>query len=200
MIRTTIASLAVLALAATPAAADAPVGAKAPAFTGLASDGTTVSLADYAGETVILEWTNHGCPYVKKVYNGGVMQDLQAAAAEQDVVWLTIISSAPGKQGHVRADEANELSETRGANPAKVILDPKGKIGRAYGAVTTPHMFVIDPEGVVQYAGAIDDRPTSDPASLEGATNYVRLAMNHMAAGEPVEVAQTQPYGCSVKY
>jgi len=205
MIRTMMSALAAGSLAApalAPAlAADEPgAGDAAPAFTGTASDGTSVDLADYEGRTVVLEWTNHGCPYVQKVYDGGVMQDLQARAEEEGVVWITVISSAPGKQGHVSAQKANELSEKRDAAPAKVVLDETGEIGRLYGAKTTPHMFVVDGGGIVRYAGAIDDRPTANPASLEGATNYVSLALDAVAAGEPVALSETKAYGCSVKY
>lgn len=178
----------------------ADTGAPAPGFTGQTAAGGTVSLSDFAGETVILEWTNHDCPYVRKHYDGDNMQALQARAAEEGVTWIQIISSAPGKQGHVSAERALELNEERGAAPAHVILDESGEIGRAYEARTTPHMYLIDEAGVLRYAGAIDDRNSADPASLEGATNYVALAMDAMGEGAEIDPDRTAPYGCSVKY
>ncbi|MAN47506.1 MAG: thioredoxin family protein [Alphaproteobacteria bacterium] len=177
-------------------------GELAPDFTGVTATGETVSLADFAGKTVILEWTNDGCPFVQKHYAvpPASMQGLQTDAAESDVVWLSVISSAPGKQGHRTGAEVLDMNTARGATPAHVILDASGEIGRAYGAKTTPHMFLITPEGAIAYQGAIDDKPSARVADLETATNYVRAAMDSLAAGEPVETANTQPYGCSIKY
>lgn len=176
-------------------------GNPAPAFTSATAAGETVSLSDFAGQTVILEWTNHDCPFVVKHYHHGTtMADLQARAAGEGHVWLQIISSAPGTQGHVSPERALELNEVRGASPAHVILDESGDIGRAYEARTTPHMFIIDGDGVIRYAGAIDDQPSANPASLNGARNYVGQALDELAAGEPVSTPETQPYGCSVKY
>ncbi|MBI1263447.1 MAG: redoxin domain-containing protein [Alphaproteobacteria bacterium] len=176
-------------------------GNPAPAFTAATAAGETVSLSDFAGQTVILEWTNHDCPFVMKHYNHGTtMAGLQARAAQEGHVWVQIISSFPGTQGHVSAERAVELNDARGASPAHVILDESGEIGRAYEARTTPHMFIIDAGGVIRYAGAIDDQPSANPATLSGALNYVGQALDEMAAGEPVSVPETQPYGCSVKY
>jgi len=148
-----------------------------------------------------LEWTNDGCPYVKKHYNSGNMQASQSvAAADEDIVWITVISSAPGKQGHVSASEANALTVSRNASPDYVILDESGDIGRAYGAKTTPQMFVINGAGTIQYNGAMDDKPSANLASLDGATNYALAAIDAVKAGNTPDPAQTKPYGCSVKY
>jgi len=198
--RRVLALAAGLAALAGPAFAAVDAGQPAPAFSVVSSAGETVSLSDFAGKTVVLEWTNHGCPYVQKFYDAGAMQALQTAAGADEIVWLSVISSAPGKQGHVSAAEANGLTADRGAAPAAVLLDESGDMGRAYGAKTTPHMFVIDAAGLVRYAGAIDDRPSADPASLEGAVNYVSGALAALAAGEAADPAQTRAYGCNVKY
>jgi len=178
----------------------ATTNAPAPAFSGVDSNGVTRSLADYAGKTVILEWTNHDCPYVKKHYNGQNMQGLQSDMTADDIVWLSVISSAPGKQGYVTAEQANELTVSRDARPTAVILDPEGAIGRAYDAKTTPHMYIVTPDQKLVYQGAIDNRASASPASLIGATNHVREAMAELKAGQAVSVAETTPYGCSVKY
>ena len=138
------------------------------------SKGNTVSLSDLRGKTVVLEWTNNECPYVVKHYGSGNMQKLQTEASKDGVVWLSVISSAPGKQGHVSGAEADALTRSRKAAPAHVLLDEKGEIGKQYAARTTPHMFVINPEGTLVYMGGIDNRPTADKADIEGATNYVR--------------------------
>ena len=186
-----------LALASGAALAKAQIGQPAPGFTLTSSDGSDVSLSDFSGKTVILEWTNHACPFVKKHYGSGNMQDLQAAYTNDDTVWLSIISSAPGKQGHVSPDEARELTTSRGAKPTHVLFDPSGEVGRAYGAKTTPHMYVIDDNGtLLAYNGAIDSIPDDIPK----ATNYVKTAMTALAAGETPNPATTKPYGCSVKY
>lgn len=177
-------------------------GEPAPSFLGLDSEGQSVALADFAGKTVVLEWTNDGCPFVQKHYATppSNMQTLQSAAASDDVVWLSVISSAPGKQGHVSGTQANALTASRDATPAHVILDPSGDIGRLYGAKTTPHMFVIAPDGTLAYEGAIDSKPSARVSDIDTATNYVRAALTSVAAGEPVEIASSKPYGCSVKY
>jgi peroxiredoxin len=185
---------------AAPALAAPEVGQPAPAFSGTDTKGKTWSLADLKGQPVILEWTNHDCPYVKKHYGAGNMQALQREAADAGYVWLSVISSAPGKQGHVSPTQADELTESRSAAPRAVLLDEGGEIGRAYEAKTTPHMFVIDADGILVYMGGIDDRPTTDPADIDGADNYVRMAMADLAAGTPVRSPVTRPYGCSVKY
>jgi len=185
---------------AAPALAAPEVGQPAPAFSGTDTKGKTWSLADLKGQPVILEWTNHDCPYVKRHYGAGNMQALQREAADAGYVWLSVISSAPGKQGHVSPTQADELTESRSAAPRAVLLDEGGEIGRAYEAKTTPHMFVIDADGILVYMGGIDDRPTTDPADIDGADNYVRMAMADLAAGTPVRSPVTRPYGCSVKY
>ncbi len=172
----------------------------APEFTLTDSNGNTHSLADFKGHYVVLEWINHDCPFVKKFYNAGKMQDWQQKYAEKDVVWLSICSSAPGKQGHLSADGWNEITAKMEAAPAAVLIDEDGGVGKAYEAKTTPHMFVINPEGEIIYEGAIDDKPTTKIEDIEGATNYVKAALKAAMAGEPVETASTPPYGCSVKY
>jgi peroxiredoxin len=203
--RTTLAIGAALAFAGfaatAPAALAKPEIAKpAPVFTGVDTQGNTVSLADLRGKIVVLEWTNHDCPYVRKHYGAGNMQKLQAEAAKDGVVWLSVISSRPGSQGHVTAAEADTLTDSRNAAPAAVILDEPGTIGRAYEARTTPHMFVIDPQGALVFMGGIDDRPTARQADIEGATNYVRLALDAVKSGKPVATPIARPYGCSIKY
>ncbi len=148
----------------------------------------------------MLEWLNYDCPYVGKHYGSGTMQELQADAAEDEVVWLSVVSSAPGEQGHFEPAKMMERTESEGGRQRAVLLDPDGTVGRAYGAKTTPHMFVIDADGSVVYNGAIDDRPTSDLADLAEATPYLPLALAAAAQGRPADPATTQPYGCSVKY
>jgi peroxiredoxin len=193
--------IALLALfTAAGAQAAVSVGQPAPEFSGVDTRGKTHSLSDFAGKTVVLEWTNHDCPYVVKHYGAGNMQRQQKAATDAGVVWLSVISSAPGKQGHVEPAEADRLTESRNASPTAVILDASGDIGRAYGARTTPHMYVIDGEGVLRYMGGIDDRPTTRKDDIAGATQYVEVALAELAAGQPVSTPVSRPYGCSVKY
>jgi peroxiredoxin len=193
--------IAVSALAlAVPAVAKPEVGKPAPDFSVADTAGKTWSLGDFAGKTLVLEWTNHDCPYVVKHYGSGNMQRLQQAVTGDGQVWLSVISSAPGKQGHVSAAEADALTQQRGAAPSAVLLDTEGVMGKAYGAQVTPHMYVIDGAGTLVYMGGIDDRPTTNPADIAGATNYVELALSELAAGKPVSNAVTRPYGCSVKY
>jgi peroxiredoxin len=176
------------------------VGASAPAFSAQDTTGKTRTLAEFKGKRVVLEWHNQKCPYVVKHYGSGNMQKLQRQLTGEGVVWLTVISSAPGKQGHVTAAEADAyVGETMGA-PTAVLLDADGTVGRLYGAKTTPHMFLIDEQGVLVYAGAIDDQPTSDADDVAGAKNYVLAAFEEVKAGKPVATATTAPYGCSVKY
>ncbi|MBI1391633.1 MAG: redoxin domain-containing protein [Alphaproteobacteria bacterium] len=190
-----------LALFATgPVAAQPAIGAPAPAFEGVTSAGATITLTDLAGKTVVLEWTNDGCPFVQKHYGSGNMQAAMDAVTGADGVWISVISSTPGSQGHVDGPTADALNEERGAAPTYVVLDPEGTIGRAYAAKTTPHMFVIDADGVLRYDGAIDDRPSPALDSLEGAQNYVLAAFGAVSAGADVDPARTKPYGCSVKY
>jgi len=194
--------IAVLLCIAWPAAVIAsPVpGKPAPAFSGMDSKGQKVSLSDFRGKRVILEWTNKDCPYVRKHYSSGNMQRLQRALTEDGAVWISVISSAPGKQGYLSPEEAEEVAAREGSYADHIILDPDGIIGRAYGARTTPHMFLIDTDGTLRYMGAIDDRPSTRKASLDGATNYVMSAWSALKDGKPVSPASTKPYGCSVKY
>ncbi len=182
------------------AQAQPTVGKTAPEFTAIDTAGANHSLSDFRGKTVVLEWTNHDCPYVRKHYETGNMQALQREAADDGVVWLSIISSAPGKQGHVSAEEADTLTASRKAAPTAVLFDPTGEVGKAYAARTTPHMYVIDAEGTLVYMGGIDDRPTADKGDVEGARNYVREALGAIERGDKVTKPTSRPYGCSVKY
>lgn len=174
-------------------------GQVAPAFQLASADGKQVSLADFRGKTVVLEWTNEGCPYVKKHYSGA-MQKLQKEAVADGVVWLTIVSSAPGEQGFVEGESAKNWGQRFNAGFTHLLLDPTGATGRAYGAKTTPDMRVIDGEGRIIYAGGIDDKPTNKVEDLAGARNFVRAALDDHAAGRPVTTAFAQPYGCAIKY
>jgi hypothetical protein len=149
---------------------------------------------------VVLEWFNHDCPFVKKHYDSGNMQSLQKTYTEQGVVWLSINSSAPGKQGHYAPDKAHELTVNKKAAPTAVLLDPDGKVGKTYDAQTTPHMFIINPDGILIYQGAVDDRPSVDLGDIPPATNYVKKALGEAFAGSPVSTPSTKSYGCSVKY
>jgi peroxiredoxin len=194
-------ALAAAVLAAPAAVQAAPaIGQPAPAFTAVDANGRTRSLAEFRGRTVVLEWTNEGCPYVRKHYDSGAMQALQREAAKDGVTWLTVVSSAPGMQGYLTPATAKTWKAKEKAAPADILLDPKGVVGRAYEAKTTPHMFVIDKTGKLAYMGGIDDRPSSDPESLKGAKNYLVAALADVKAGRPVAQPVTRPYGCSVKY
>ena len=190
-----------LAVACSPRlTAQAVVGQAAPAFSMADTQGQTQALDQYKGKWVVLEWTNHECPFVKKHYGAGNMQKLQKDYAGKGVAWLTVISSAAGKQGHLTPAQADQLTKERGAAPRAVLLDAAGTMGRAYGAKTTPHMYVIDPSGKLVYAGAIDDTPSTDPADIPRSRNYVSAALDAALAGKPVPTATSTPYGCSVKY
>ena len=178
----------------------AKVGDGAPDFTTTASNGKTLHLSDYRGKYVVLEWHNNGCPYVGKHYKSGNMQRLQKQWTSQGVIWFTILSSAPGNQGYVTASEENDYLAKMQAAPTAALLDPSGQIGHLYDAKTSPQMVVINPQGVVIYSGAIDDKPTTDLDGVPGATNYVNRALEQAMAGKPVETPATRPYGCSVKY
>ncbi|HTV14521.1 MAG TPA: thioredoxin family protein [Acidobacteriaceae bacterium] len=190
----------VLSLAFTLTAWALRVGDPAPDFTGKDSQGQTLKLSEYRGKYVVLEWTNNGCPFTKKHYSSGNMQRLQKEWTGKGVVWLTILSSAPGAQGYMTAGEENAYMAREHAAPTAAILDPSGAIGHEFEAKTTPDMVVIDPSGKVIYSGAIDNRPTTDPDDVKGATNYVSAALTESMAGEAVAVSYTRPYGCSVKY
>ena len=197
-----IAALACILLLGSISAAHAAaiVGKKAPGIELKDSNGKVVKLDQFKGKFVVLEWVNFQCPFVGKQYGSGNMQKLQKAYTEKGVVWLSICSSAQGKQGHVTGDEANTLIAEKEAAPSRFLLDPKGTVGKLYGAKTTPHMFVIDPKGTVLYNGAIDDKPSTDKADVPTAKNYIVAALDAAMSGKPVETAVTQPYGCSVKY
>ncbi len=195
------------AAAARPAAdlPDPPtVGRPAPAFTSVDTRGRSQSLAGYRGKWVVLEWFNHECPYTKKHYvpvnASGNTQAMQQEYTRRGVVWLSVVSSAPGKQGYTTAAEADRLTRAKGAAPTSVIRDTAGVLGRLYGARTTPQYAIIDPGGVLRYSGAIDNRRTPSASDIAGATNYVRAALDAGLASRPIAVAQTQPYGCEVKY
>lgn len=188
-----------LLLAATAAVA-ATVGQPAPALVARDIAGKPVDLAALKGKTVVLEWNNPGCPFVQKHYGSGNMQKTQAAAAKAGVVWLTVNSSAPGKQGAMTPAEAAAFVKGEKATPAAYILDPKGTIGHSFDAKTTPGMYVIDAKGTLVYEGAIDDKPTSDKADIAGAKNLVLAALADVKAGRPVATPRTRSYGCSVKY
>ena len=196
---TALATLITAALAA-PAFAAPVVGQPAPAFSAKDTSGKAHSLADYKGRLVVLEWVNHECPFVGKHYGSGNMQKLQKTYTGKGVVWLSVNSSAAGKQGHVTPEQANALTKQKGAAASAVLLDPEGTVGRAYAAKTTPHMFVIDPAGNVAYQGGIDDTPSADQADVKTAKNYVQAALDALVAGQKVETPSTQPYGCGVKY
>jgi hypothetical protein len=179
-------------------------GTPAPAFTAVDTRGASHSLEAYRGRWVVLEWFNHDCPYTKKHYAAvdgrpGNTQAMQRDYANR-VVWLSVVSSAPGRQGFTTAGEADRLTREKGAAPTAVIRDTAGTLGRLYGARNTPQYAIIDPQGVLRYAGAIDDKPSSRVKDIAAATNYVRAALDAGLAGSPIAVAQTQPYGCDVKY
>lgn len=181
-------------LGAGTAMAQAVVGQPAPAFSATDAAGKPLSLADFKGKYVVLEWTNPDCPFVKKHYDSGNMPATQKAATAKGVAWVSIQTGAAEGKG------LQAWQTSKSAAPTATLLDPDGKIGRAYRASTTPHMFVIDPQGTVIYAGAIDSKPSANPADINGATNYVTQALNEATAGKPVSKPTTQSYGCSVKY
>jgi peroxiredoxin len=191
-----------VSLAASPALAEVKTGSAAPDFTATDSiSGKPFSLGDFKGKHVVLEWTNFGCPFVKKYYSKGDMQQLQKAAAKEEVVWITINSSATGLEGHLADDAAAKQALTeRNASPAHFVRDETGAIGKHYAAKTTPHMYVIDAKGTLVYQGAIDSKPSAAQSDIANATNYVTQALAELKAGKPVSVPSTQPYGCSVKY
>jgi len=176
------------------------VGKPAPQFTAVDSNGKTWSLADLKGKVVVLEMTNHDCPYVRKHYTSRNMQDQQREAAAKGVVWLTVAASAVGEQGHVTATQANDLTRSRDAAPAAVLLDPQSKVARAYGATVTPHMYIIDAKGTLVYKGGIDSIPSSSASDVPKATQYVRVALDQVLAGKQVTDASTRAYGCTLKY
>ncbi len=183
------------------AAGDGPqIGRPAPDFTATDSKGSSVSLSQFRGKTVVLEWTNADCPFTRKHYTSRNMQGLQELAQKNGVVWLSVISSAPGNQGYVNGAGADALTQSRRAAPTAVLLDPSGTVGRLYGAKTTPHLFVIDRNGALQYMGGIDSIATTDESDIPKAEPYLKEAMLAVTQGNPVAHAVTKPYGCSVKY
>ena len=185
---------------ASPIPESPPINQPAPAFTVTDTKGQTHSLASYRGKWVVLEWFNHDCPYTKKHYKTDNMQGLQREYTAKGVVWISVVSSAPGKQGYVSAADADRLTTEKKASPSFVVRDTAGVLGRTYGARNTPHLFAIDPEGVLRYAGAIDDKPTSKAKDVTGAKNYLKAALDAGLGGQTIAVATTQPYGCDVKY
>jgi peroxiredoxin len=197
----TVTLLALLVAAfAVSSPASAKVGAMAPEFTAKDMNGKSHKLSDFKGKFVVLEWLNYGCPFVGKQYGSGNMQALQKEWTGKGVVWLSVISSAPGEQGHSANDKAKADYKSKGSNATTVLLDENGVVGKAYGAATTPHMFIINPNGNLIYNGAIDDKPTTDLADVKTAKNYVSAALAEAMAGRTVTMATSQPYGCNVKY
>jgi peroxiredoxin len=194
-------TLLALAGAFTISAQAAPaVGQIAPDFTLQDANGKTVKLGDYRGKHVVLEWTNPGCPYVQKHYDSGNMPALQKEAADRGVVWLSINSTEKSSYEYMAPAKLVAWQKKRQAQPSAVLVDEEGTAGKAYGARTTPHMYIVDPQGRLIYAGGIDSIPSSDPADIKKAVNYVRQGLSEALAGKPVSVAATRPYGCSIKY
>lgn len=183
-----------------PAAEGVEVGKPAPYFALNDAGGQARHLSDFRGKYIVLEWFNHGCPFVKKHYDSGNMQNLQNEYAKKGVIWLSICSSAPGKQGSCSGSEHETVFRLKKSAPQCILVDPTGQVGRLYGAKTTPQMFVIDPKGILIYEGAIDDKPDTDPASVATAHNYVKEALDKSMAGKPITTPTTKSYGCSVKY
>jgi peroxiredoxin len=191
---------AIIALAATPAAADQVTGQPAGNFRLVDADGKTVTLSQFKGRPVVLEWNNPGCPFVQKHYDSGNMQATQAKAKSMGAAWLTINSGAPGKQGYMTGAQAKAFVAKEKAQPTAYLLDPQGRVGKGYGAKTTPHMYLIDASGRLVYQGGIDDKPTADKADIADARNHLLAALGEVKAGKKVSVPESRPYGCSVKY
>jgi peroxiredoxin len=191
---------AIVALAAMPAAAEQTTGQPAGNFRLMDADGNAVTLSQFKGRPVVLEWNNPGCPFVQKHYDSGNMQAAQAKAKAMGAAWLTINSGAPGKQGHMTGAEAKAFLAAQKAQPTAYLLDPQGRVGKGYGAKTTPHMYLIDASGKLVYQGGIDDKPTADKADIPGARNHLLAALGEVKAGKKVSVPEARPYGCSVKY
>jgi peroxiredoxin len=198
-VRNALAAAVVAAFASATAFANAPAGSAAPGFTLTDLAGKPVNLADYKGKTVVLEWHNFGCPFVQKHYKSGNMQALQKKYGG-DVVWLAVNSTNAGHQDYMKPEALTKTLTDFGAAPAKYLMDEPGKVGLAYGAKTTPHMYIIDGTGKVAYNGAIDDNRSANPADVKGARNYVAVALDEMKAGKPVSTPSTTPYGCTIKY
>lgn len=200
--KTAVTSIAAVVAISTamPLAAAQKTGAIAQDFKLTDMYGKTVQLSSFRGKTVVMEWHNPGCPFVVKHYDSGNMQKAQAAARKQGAIWLTINSGAQGKQGYMKGPEAQKLAKDQGMNSNHYLLDAKGVVGKAYAAKTTPHMYIIDASGKLVYQGGIDDKPTANKADIKGARNHVTAALTELKAGKSVSVAQSRPYGCSVKY
>ena len=192
--------LALVLAAASSALLALTPGSQAPDFKGTDSKGVAHTLSQYRGKYIVLEWANQGCPFDQKHYLSGNMESLQRQWTGKGVVWFSVLSSAPGEQGSVSPAEENQYLKKMNAAPTAALLDNQGTIGKLYQAKTTPHIFVIDPQGKLIYQGAIDDKPTTDQADIKTAHNYLNDALNSAMAGKPVAVASTRPYGCSVKY
>jgi len=188
------------AVSSTAAYAEPVIDKPAPLFSGAAADSSTIKLGDLKGKTVVLEWTNHECPFVVKHYESGNIPKLQKDAVAKGIVWLQVITSAAGKQGSVNGETAKKLNAHRGATPTNTVLDSDGTIGKLYGATNTPQFFIIDPQGVLVYKGGIDSIPSTDQSDIPKAENYVSAALADLAAGRKVAKSSTKPYGCSVKY
>ena len=195
-----LALAAAMLFVAAPAFAAPEIGATAPDFEAVDIDGNAFKLSDHKGKNIVLEWTNHQCPFVVKHYDTGNMQKIQKAATDDGVVWVSIVSSADGRQGHTTPEEAKKIVADANAHPSVKILDASGEIGKLYDAQTTPHMYVINKEGALVYAGAIDDNSSPRHETVDGAKNYVTAALADIKADRPVEVSSTQAYGCGVKY
>ena len=192
--------VALVSISGFASAAESIMGQPAPAFTLTDTTGQARSLAELRGKFVVLEWFNNDCPFVGKHYGSGNMQRLQADYTARGVVWLTIVSSAAGKQGHISPKQGDDIMKQRQSHQTALLLDADGSVGRRYGAKTTPHLFIINPDGALIYAGGIDNIPSTDQADVPKATNYVRQALDEALAGKPVSVPEAKPYGCSVKY
>lgn len=200
MLRSFITLCAVFLLSAGAALAAPEIGKPAPDFTATDQDGKSVKLSDFKGKIVVLEWNNPECPFVVKHYSSGNMQKLQAYARGNKAVWLTVNSSAAGREGSLTADQAKAMLKEKNMSVDHYLIDPEGMVGKLYEAKATPHMFVIDAAGNVAYMGAIDDKASTDVKDIEGASNYVRAALDSLMASKPITLASTQAYGCSVKY
>ena len=199
MIKSVLAA-SVFAFAAGAVCAAATIGQPAPPFTAVDASGKTVSLADFKGKHVVLEWVNPGCPFVQKHYNSANMQGTQKEATAKGVVWLAINSTATDAGDYMAPAAMAQWMQSQKAAASATLMDADGKVGKAYGARTTPHMYIVAPDGKLVYAGGIDNKPTANPADIATATNHVKVALAEALAGKPVSSASTRPYGCSIKY
>ncbi|KYG63378.1 alkyl hydroperoxide reductase [Bdellovibrio bacteriovorus] len=193
-------AMLLITCASSLAMAEAKIGSPAPDFSVVDATGKTHKLADYKGKYVVLEWYNKDCPYVRKHYDSKNMQKIQGDMTAKNIVWLSVISSAPGKQGHLAAADAVKNAQKEGSKASAILLDEKGAMGKAYGAKTTPHMYLIDPQGVLRYNGAIDSNDSADPKTIATSENYIVRAVASAEKGEKIAKETSKPYGCSVKY